>query len=553
MAFSLSPSVDVREVDLSLYVPNTATSIGAMVGFFDWGPVDEVTLVDSERTLVSKFGKPSNTNFADWFPAFNFLTYSNNLKLVRTIDVSVALNAAAGESTATAGTYDIANSVGALVKNFDDWDSKAGTLQIVGNEVAVYARYPGAVGNDIKVEFMDSTSFATATSKALFPYAPTADDIYGVVHFASNGVDFEVVEQFMVSKDPAALNGVTGKSNFIGDVINQTSQYIHVNVASMFSGTPGSYTDVDFEGPLSAGVDGNAIDSAGDDERALGWALFLDAEAIDINLCISGGASALAGKSILDNVVLARKDCIVLLSPQSVDVVANATPESAISTTRNIIGSSSYAMMDGNFKYQYDKYNDVYRWVALNGDIAGLCALTDFTNDAWWSPAGLNRGGIKNVTKLAFNPSKAQRDSMYNEAINPVVQFRGEGTVLFGDKTLQTKPSAFDRVNVRRLFLVLEKAIATAAKYQLFEFNDRTTRLAFRNMVEPFLRNVKARRGVYEYKVVADETNNTSEVIDNNQFVADIYIKPARSINFIQLNFAAVSSSVTFDEILLGQ
>ena len=553
MSFSLSPSVQVTETDLSLYVNNVASSIGAMVGFFDWGPVEQVTLVDSERTLVSKFGKPSDSNFFDWFPAFNFLSYSNNLKLVRVVDSAVALNAAAGESTTTQGTYDVANSVGALIKNFNDWEAKTNTLQVAANKVAVYARYPGSVGNNIKVELFDASSYAVATSKNLFPYAPTGDDIFVNVQFADNGVDFVTVEQFMVSKNPAAINPATGKSNFIDNVVNQTSRYIYVNSASIFSGTPGTYTNVHFEGPLTGGVDGNVSGSAGDNERAFGWNLFLDAEAIDVNLLITGGSSTLAGKSVLDNIASVRKDCIVLLSPQLSDVVGNATPITSITTTRQVLGSSSYAMMDGNYKYQYDKYNDKYRWVAFNGDIAGLCALTDYTNDAWWSPAGLNRGGIKNVVKLAFNPSKAQRDDLYKEAVNPITQFRGEGTVLFGDKTLQTKPSAFDRINVRRLFLVLEKAIATAANKQLFEFNDRQTRNAFVNMVEPFLRNVKARRGIYDYKVVADETNNTSAVIDSNEFVADIYIKPARSINFIQLNFAAVSSSVTFNEILLGK
>lgn len=551
MGFSLSPAVTVKETDLSLYVPNVASSIGAMVGFFDWGPVEEIVLVDSERTLVSKFGKPSDSNFSDWFPAFNFLAYSNNLKLVRVVDTAVALNAAAGESATTAGDFDATNSVGLLIKNRDDWDTNAST--VASGSVGFYARYAGAVGNNIKVEAIDSTSYATATNKDAFSYAPTGDDIFVAVLFAEDGVNFEIVERFYGSKNPSAIDNSTAGSAFIGNMINDGSKYVYVNTASLFTGTVGSYSSVAFEGELSNGVDGNVTGSLGDDERATGWELFLDAEAIDINLLISGGASALAGKSILDNVALVRKDCIVLLSPQSSDVVANATPTTAIATTRNLLGSSSYAFMDGNYKYQYDKYNDVYRWVAFNGDIAGLCALTDFTNDAWWSPAGLNRGGIKNVAKLAFNPSKAQRDDLYNEAINPIVKFRGEGTVLFGDKTLQTKPSAFDRINVRRLFIVLEKAISTAAKYQLFEFNDRATRLAFVNMVEPFLRNVKARRGVVDYKVVADESVNTGDVIDRNEFVADIYIKPARSINFIQLNFAAVSSSVTFDEILLNQ
>jgi phage tail sheath protein FI len=197
----------------------------------------------------------------------------------------------------------------------------------------------------------------------------------------------------------------------------------------------------------------------------------------------------------------------------------------------------------------YDKYNDVYRFVPLNGDTAGLCAYTDGVADPWFSPAGYNRGSVRGAIKLAYNPMKADRDILYKARINPVVDFPGQGVTLFGDKTALTKPSAFDRINVRRLFLVLEKAIATAAKYMLFEFNDEFTRAQFRNMVEPFLRDVQGRRGIFDFKVVCDSTNNTGEVIDRNEFIGDIYIKPARSINFITLNFIAVRTGVAFSEV----
>jgi phage tail sheath protein FI len=206
--------------------------------------------------------------------------------------------------------------------------------------------------------------------------------------------------------------------------------------------------------------------------------------------------------------------------------------------------------MDSGWKYMYDKYNDVYRYVPLNGDIAGLCVRTDTERDPWFSPAGFNRGQIRNIVKLAFNPSKTQRDELYRNSINPVASFPGEGTVLFGDKTLQSKPSSFDRINVRRLFIVLEKAIARAARASLFEFNDEFTRSSFVNLVEPFLREVQGRRGIFDFRVVCDATNNTPEVIDRNEFVGDIYVKPTRSINFIQLNFVAVRTGVAFDEIV---
>ena len=212
--------------------------------------------------------------------------------------------------------------------------------------------------------------------------------------------------------------------------------------------------------------------------------------------------------------------------------------------------SSSYATLDSGWKYQFDKYNDLYRFVPLNGDVAGLMVRTDNTRDPWWSPAGFNRGNVKNVVKLPYNPLKAQRDQLYKKGINPIVTFPGQGTVMFGDKTLLAKPSAFDRINVRRLFIVLEKAISTASKFTLFEFNDDFTRAQFRNMVEPFLRDVQGRRGIFDFRVVCDESNNTGEVIDRNEFIGDIYIKPARSINFIQLNFVAVRTGVEFEEVV---
>jgi phage tail sheath protein FI len=267
---------------------------------------------------------------------------------------------------------------------------------------------------------------------------------------------------------------------------------------------------------------------------------------------MTGAANATIQSSIISNIAETRKDLVAFVSPPMSAVVDNAGNEATdIIAHRNALGvSSSYAVMDSAWKKQFDKYNNVYRWVPLNGDIAGLCARTDFLRDPWFSPAGFNRGGIKNVTKLSWNPSKADRDILYKNGINPVVSFKGEGTVLYGDKTLLSKPSAFDRINVRRLFITLEKAISRAAKYSLFEFNDEFTRAQFVALVEPYLRDVKGRRGIYDFKVVCDETNNTPEVQDRNEFVGDIYIKPARAINFIQLNFVAVRTGVAFSEIV---
>ena len=248
----------------------------------------------------------------------------------------------------------------------------------------------------------------------------------------------------------------------------------------------------------------------------------------------------------------ARKDCVAFISPARADVVGVSN---AITQTQNVVGfadglpSTSYAVIDSGYKYMYDRYNDVYRFVPLNGDTAGLCARTDSVADAWFSPGGFNRGQIRGAVKLAFNPNQTQRDELYKARVNSVVSFPGQGTVLFGDKTAQSKPSAFDRINVRRLFIVLEKAVSTAAKFQLFEFNDEFTRAQFRNLVEPFLRDVQGRRGLTDFSVVCDDTNNTGDVIDRNEFRADIFIKPARSINFIQLNFIATRSGVAFSEV----
>ena len=308
---------------------------------------------------------------------------------------------------------------------------------------------------------------------------------------------------------------------------------------------------------LSGGTDDYAV-TAG--ELEIAYDRFEDTESLDVNLII-GGKGGGAGDSqstqdthvtMLTALVEKRKDCVAFVSP-----FRSATVGLSSSTTQtdNVINafdqcpSSSYVVFDSGYKYMYDKYNDVFRFVPLNGDIAGLCANTDQVADSFFSPAGFNRGRIRGAIKLSYNPNGAERDRLYRARVNPVVNFAGQGVVLFGDKTALDKPSAFDRINVRRLFLLLEKAIATAAKFQLFEFNDEFTRAQFRNLVEPFLRDVQGRRGITDFSVVADATNNTGEVIDRNEFVADIFVKPSRSINFITLSFVATRTGVAFSEV----
>jgi len=298
---------------------------------------------------------------------------------------------------------------------------------------------------------------------------------------------------------------------------------------------------------LSGGVDGTA---PSDGDKITAFNKFKDAEEVDIGLIVGGEASATVALQLIA-IAEGRKDVVAFLSPEQGDVVNNEGSEADdVVDFRNSLGSSSYAVLDSGWKYQYDKYNDIYRYVPLNGDTAGVTAATEASRDAWFSPAGFNRGNFRNVIKLPFNPRKSERDTLYKNGVNPVTTFMGSGTVLFGDKTLLAKPSAFDRINVRRLFIILEKAVSRFARAQLFEFNDAFTRAQFVGAVEPFLRNVQGRDGLTDFKVVCDGSNNTGDVVDRNEFIGDIYVKPNRSINFIQLNFVAVRSGVSFSEVV---
>ena len=374
-----------------------------------------------------------------------------------------------------------------------------------------------------------------------------------------------VLETFAFVSQAASAKTAQGGTNYYPDVIYGQSEFIYwldhdaslTNAGTdpvagtTFASTAGKGGVKDDN--LAGGTDDYAVTVG---ELDLAYDEFADAETVDVNLIMAGTSPASAdgathATNIID-LVEARKDCVAFISPRREDVVnisSSITQGSNVKTFFDGLSSSSYAVFDSGYKYMYDKFNDVYRYVPLNGDIAGLCANVDTVADPFFSPGGFNRGQIRGAVKLAFNPTKAQRDILYPARINPVVTFPGQGTVLFGDKTALSKPSAFDRINVRRLFILLEKAIATAAKFQLFEFNDEFTQAQFRNLVEPFLRDIQGRRGITDFSVVCDGTNNTGEVIDRNEFVADIFIKPARSINFIQLNFIAVRTGVAFSEI----
>jgi hypothetical protein len=436
---------------------------------------------------------------------------------------------------------------------------------------AFVARYPGVLGNSLGVSVCANTSqFSTWTYKSYFTSAPgtsdyvssaggSNDEMHIVVLDADGlftGTQGTVLETYgFVSKaSDASLNGST---NYYRQVVFNQSRYVYSTDPVDYGNTAlswGRTANNVFTSPVNQTLNlnkGNDVTTTNGNLQSA-YDLFSNKEQIDISLVLTGDANTVVQQYVIDNVVNSRKDCVAFISPPSTAVVNDAGDEvtNIQSWLTSLARSSSYVVSDSGYKYMYDKYNNVYRYIPLNGDIAGLCVNTDTVRDPWFSPAGFNRGQIKNAIKLAFNPNKTQRDVLYAAGVNPVVSFPGQGIVLYGDKTLQSKPSAFDRINVRRLFIVLEKTISKAAEFSLFEFNDEFTRAQFVALVTPYLRDVQGRRGITDFRVVCDTTNNTPQIIDTNQFVGDIYIKPARSINFIQLNFVAVGTGVDFTTIV---
>ena len=668
MGFQVSPGVEVKEVDLTNIVPAVSTTIGAVCGPFEKGPVSEITSISSEKQLVEVFGKPNANNFEYFFTAANFLQYSNSLRVVRTesalknassggsgilirntlhyqesfadgqgthgtwsartagihangikIDICDKNNfsemsnkqvndasASAAESTITMDAFDAADfAVGEVIEFYSD---AGGTVFATGHEAQKYEITavdtsaetitirqlddPAGSGliadlaNDSYVKrywrFSDLFDTAPGTSEFASARGVGDDEIHIVVYDSSGrqtGFDNDVagerlnsvLETFaFVSKHPEATTP-QGNSNYYPDVIYRDSKFVywgdHPTAAIDASGDWGQPLSSDlsvqgskFFNKLSTGVENvdrstlaNGTDdyAVTDGEQLTAYARFDDGEAVDVNLIMAAKATSTLATNLV-TIVEKRKDALVFISPERSDVVGVADSNTQTTNVKNffdLLPSTSFAVFDSGYKYQYDRFNDVYRYVPLNGDIAGVTAFTESVADAFFSPAGFTRGQIRGAVKLAYEPNKDQRDTLYKARINPVNSFPGQGTVLFGDKTALAKPSAFDRINVRRLFIILEKAIATAAKFQLFEFNDEFTRAQFKNLVEPFLREIQGRRGITDFKVVADESNNTGEVIDRNEFVADIFVKPTRSINFITLNFVAVRTGVAFTEI----
>lgn len=562
MAFQISPGVNVSEIDLTTVVPAVSTTAGGYAGQFQWGPVGKRRLITNETGLVSTFGAPDSNTATSFFSAANFLAYGNNLQVVRAANTS-SYNSVSGGSPvqiASEDTYDVSYAS----------DSSS---------VAFIARYPGALGNSLKVSINTanttlnaSATFANWQYKGNFSAAPntssyvaSAGGAYDQMHVIvidedglfSNGQKNTVLEVFPYLSKAVDGKNDDGSPSYYRTVLRNQSRYVYALGPTDYANTSATWgttaAGTSFQG-VSVGatvsLSGGTTKAVQDGDVSTAWDVLANPDVVDVSLLVAGDASTTIQQKVIDTAV-ARKDCVAFVSPPST-VITSATPDSVVSTwaSSTLSRETSYAVADSGWKYQFDKYNNAYRWIPLNGDIAGLCVNTDKVADPWYSPAGATRGAIRNVVKLAWNPTQAQRDTIYAVGVNPVVSMPGQGTILYGDKTLVTQPTAFGRINVRRLFIVLEKAISNAAKFSLFELNDEFTRAQFIALVEPFLRDVKGRRGIYDYRVVCDTTNNTPQVIDSNQFVGDIYIKPARSINYIQLNFIAVRSGVSFNEIV---
>lgn len=685
MGNQTSPGVVANEVDLTAIIPSVSTSIGATAGVYNWGPIDEVVLVDTETTLVERFGKPSNRNAETWFSAANFLAYADKLYVSRAANTTDFAN---GTLSAYGNTGAIANNAHVLgtIKNEDDFKAKEGTLD---SGFSFIAKYPGALGNSLRISICDteagyasnvaitsntvtgSVVFGVGSSTATFTFTPIGNTLISVANTMATNViaglaegDYITVGNTLIGEQSLKIDTIdtvpTGNSTVITfnttfaspyrlranttittsvprkwefhNLVSSaptTSEYVTaygnsaakdelhvvvVDAGGKFSGVPGTvletYRDlsratdavtdnntsiyyrevINTRSPyiwipndrtgavsntalnvvtatapanhpvintrLANGKDGDSESSANLAPLYAAWEKFASTDEIEVDLLIVGkSVGGIAGEQlanfITDNISETRADCVPFFSLPYAAVVNNKGRERVDALAfEELTRDTSYRFLDSGYKYQEDRYNGVYRWIPLNGDMAGLAARTDRTKDSWWSFAGLNRGQIKNCIKLAWSPSKSERDIIYPKGINPVVTFQGEGTFLYGDRTGLSKASAFDRINVRRLFITLRRSISRAAKYSLFEMNDEFTRAQFKNMVVPFLKDVQGRRGITDFIVICDSSNNPGVVVDRNEFVADIYIKPARSINYISLNFVAVGTDVSFSSVI---
>lgn len=599
--FSLSPSVSFKERDRTLTIPAVAATGGAYCGTFQWGPVKTIKTVSTERELVDTFDEPNEETYKDFFTASNFLSYGSNLKLVRVVGEGASSASTSDEHVieyfdgdGTTVEFDLSTSFteepvgvnvfvdGDLQEETTDYTTSydAGTLTVtfeaastpdtgtenvsvhanalaIENEenfesyaslpASMYGKYPGSKANNLKIIAVDSTEWDSLSEEdaAIFSKEPTGSELhFAVIDTDGNFSDTENAviwkKEFLETTVGATYDD--GTSAYYVTAVNNGCPYVWVNDLSDV---------VDGVATLSNGHDVNTVSDA---DRILGYDLFKNTDEVDFRTLISGEASTEVAIHLISNIAEYRKDCVVFLSPEMEDVVNNIGSEATdVIEFRDTLPSTSYAFLDCNWIYQYDAYNDVHRWVPANSSVAGLYIRTVETDEAWFSIAGYNRGILKNVIKLAWNPNKDERDEIYPQGVNPVISEDGFGSLLFGDKTLLSKPSVFDRINVRMLFILLEKAISNFAKFSLFEFNDEFTRSDFVNRVTPYLRNIENRRGFNTdngagFYVKCDEENNDAAVRQANSFVGDIHIKPNMSINYIRLNFIARDQSVSFSE-----
>lgn len=579
---SLSPAITVREVDLTGVVPAIQTSIGAFAGDFSWGPVEEPTLLANEAELETRFGTPVATNAVDFLSAASFLKYSQSLYVIRSVDDDATTGA---KNAYDSDTVSLAVTDRPLIKNENDFEIQKSGLDSDGH--SVIARWAGTKGNSIQVQvcpvsaadsafdgwsYNDEFDAAPGTSDYATSKGGSNDEVHVVVIDEDgelSGTPGAVLEKFAFVSLADDAKTTDGSNNNVYDVINNRSEYIW----SVGFNRAGDSSSLNFVTDTNA-ANQNFILGApaiktftlenGANTSALTTGEYLNAfdeienvEEITVDFLIAPGMSLAADQTTVVNDLVAtaqtiRKDCVVVASPNRAAVVNNA-PSSIVTDTvtwANTLTASSYLFVDNNYLKVYDKYNDQFVNIPAAASTAGIMANTDQVAASWFSPAGNRRGNYLGVTSLAYSATKSQRDTLYKNGINPIVNLPGQGVLLFGDKTKESRPSAFDRINVRRLFLTIERAIAAAARNVMFEFNDEFTRAEFVGIVEPFLRQVQGQRGITDFRVVCDETNNTAAVIDRNEFVFDVYVKPARSINFVVLNFVAVRTGVDFSEVV---
>lgn len=529
----LSPGVTDVEKDLTFNIQSITSNATGYVGMFRWGPVNQVfSITTNESELVRRVAQPDAATTGFFHAAANYLLYSVPLNLVR-VAGSAAINSKSADTV----------ELNQLVNNVDEYEDA------VLDGISFIGRYPGELGNSLRVSVANAAGFDTWAWADEFEYRPTGSQLCMVVVDEDgmfSGAAGTVLERYELMTLTPGSKKTDGSTAYLVEAVKSQSQYILVGDVSAIKfdivSSEGIYTV-----SLAGGVDDNDPDNA---DFVSAWDLFASKDEVDIVRAFTA-FNPVTGLIRAIDVADTRQDCVVMHACQLSDVYNTVDRVTNLTTYfgSTINKPTSYAFQVDNWKMVYDKYNDRNIWIPVDSDVAGLHALVFVRNEPWFSPAGLNRGQLKNVIKLAWSSNEPQRDVLYKAGINSVVAFKGEGTVLFGDKTALMAPSAFSRINVRTLFIVIRKAISRAARYQLFEFNDFITQSTFRKATVRYLDNVQGKRGIIDKRVVCDGSNNTPQVIDSNEFVGDIYIKPSRSINFIKLNFIAVATGVSFDEV----